>query len=85
MFAFLWGGCGASRYPAGIHDSAARADMPVRVEAVRLMERANDVSLAAHLMPNYKLEGTFRAYGLDGSIQNGTFNTVYSVDSERYE
>ena len=60
-------------------------DMPVRVEAVRLMERANDVSLAAHLMPNYKLEGTFRAYGLDGSIQNGTFNTVYSVDSERYE
>jgi hypothetical protein len=26
-------------------------DMPVRVEAVRLMERANDVSLAAHLMP----------------------------------
>ncbi|HEV7511449.1 MAG TPA: energy transducer TonB [Candidatus Acidoferrum sp.] len=60
-------------------------DMPVRVEAVRLMERANDVSLAAHLMPNYKLEGTFRAYGLDGSVQNGTFNTVYSVDSERYE
>ena len=51
-------------------------DMPVRVEAVRLMERANDVSLAAHIMPNYKLEGTFRAYGLDGSIQNGTFNTV---------
>jgi hypothetical protein len=60
-------------------------DMPVRVEAVRLMERANDVSLAAHIMPNYKLEGTFRAYGLDGSIQNGTFNTVYSMDSERYE
>ena len=60
-------------------------DMPVRVEAVRLMERANEVSLAAHIMPNYKLEGTFRAYGLDGSIQNGTFNTVYSVDSERYE
>jgi len=60
-------------------------DMPVRVEAIRLMERANDVSLAAHIMPNCKLEGTFRAYGLDGGIQNGTFNTIYSVDSERYE
>ncbi len=60
-------------------------DMPVRVEAVRLMERANDVSRAAHIMPNYKQEGTFRAYGLDGTIQNGTFNTIYSVDSERYE
>jgi hypothetical protein len=60
-------------------------DMPVRVEAIRLMERANDVSLAAHIMPNYKLEGTLRAYGLDGGIQNGTFNTIYSVDSERYE
>lgn len=60
-------------------------DMPVRVEAVRLMERANSVSRAAHVMPNYKLEGTFRAYGLDGSIQSGTFNIIYSVDSERYE
>src|ERR1700693_1433602 len=60
-------------------------DMPVRVEAVRLMERANAVSRSARIMPNYKLEGTFRAYGLDGTVQNGTFNTIYSVDSERYE
>jgi hypothetical protein len=60
-------------------------DMPVRVEAVRLLERANAVSRAANIMPNYKLEGTFRAYGLDGTMQNGTFNTIYSLDSERYE
>lgn len=60
-------------------------DMPLRVEAVRLLERANAVSRSAHIMPNYKLEGTFRAYGLDGAVQNGTFNTIYSADSERYE
>lgn len=60
-------------------------DMPVRVEAVRLLERANAVSRAANIMPDYKLDGTFRAYGLDGTIQNGTFNTIYSADSERYE
>jgi hypothetical protein len=51
-------------------------DMPVRVEAVRLLERANAVSRAANIMPNYKLDGTFRAYGLDGTVQNGTFNTI---------
>jgi hypothetical protein len=60
-------------------------DMPVRVEAVRLMERANAVSRSARIMPNYKVEGTFRAYGLDGAVRSGTFNTIYSVDSERYE
>jgi hypothetical protein len=34
-------------------------DVLVRVEAVRLLERAKAVSRAANVMPNYKLEGTF--------------------------
>jgi hypothetical protein len=60
-------------------------DMPVRVEAVRLLERANGVSSPAHLMPNHKQEVTFRAYGLDGTTQDGRFSGIYSRDSERYE
>jgi hypothetical protein len=60
-------------------------DMPTRVEAVQLLERANGVIRASHLMPNVKLEATFRAYGLDGSVKEGTFEAIYTVDSERYE
>ena len=60
-------------------------DMPIRVEAIRLLERANDVSRSARIMPNHKEEGTFRAYGLDGTVRNGTFNTIYSADTVRHE
>lgn len=60
-------------------------DMPVRVEAIRLLERATAVSRSNHVMPNHKEEMTFRAYGLDGTTQDGTFNGIYSADSERYE
>lgn len=60
-------------------------DMPTRVEAVQLLERANGVIRPMHIMPNVKLEATFRAYGLDGSVKDGTFEAIYTVDSERYE
>jgi len=60
-------------------------DMPVRVEAIHLLERANAVSRPARIMPNHRQEGTFRAYGLDGTTQDGRFNDIYSGDSERYE
>jgi hypothetical protein len=60
-------------------------DMPVRVEAIRLLERANAVSHADHLMPSYRQDGTFRAYHLDGTTQDGTFSNTFSGDSERYE
>ncbi len=60
-------------------------DMPLRVEAVRLLERAHAVSRPAHVMPNHKQEVTFRAYGLDGTTQDGTFDVIYSGDIERYE
>ena len=60
-------------------------DMPVRVEAIRLLERANSVSRPAHVVPNHLMEVTFRAYRLDGTTQNGTYRVMYSNDSERYE
>ena len=60
-------------------------DMPVRVEAIRLVERANSVSHPNHLMPNHRLDVTFRAYGLDGTTQDGTSNTIISGDIERYD
>jgi len=60
-------------------------DMPVRVEAIRLMERATSVSRPAHVLPNHKEEITFRAYGLDGTTRDGTFTGIYASDSERFE
>jgi hypothetical protein len=36
-------------------------DIAVRVEAVRLLERANAVSRTTHAMPNYRHDLTFRA------------------------
>lgn len=67
----------------GVHLPAQ--DMPTRVQAVQLLERANGVIRPSHIMPNLKLEATFRAYGLDGSVKDGTFEAIYTVDSERYE
>jgi hypothetical protein len=66
-------------------DYLAAQDMPVRVEAIRLLERANAVSRPNHVMPNHRLDVTFRAYGLDGSTKDGTANTIISGDIERYE
>lgn len=60
-------------------------DMPLRVEAVQLLERANAVSRPARVMPNHKQEVTFRAYRLDGTTQDGTYDVIHSGDIERYE
>ena len=61
-----------------VHLSAQ--DMPARVEAIRLLERANAVSLLAN-PPNYKQEETFRSYGLDGTSRNGQFSGIFGKDS----
>jgi hypothetical protein len=66
-----------------IHSSAQ--DMPVRVEAVRLLEHAYSVSNPSRKMPNYKLEANFRAYALDGTAQDGRSNAIISGDIERFE
>ncbi len=60
-------------------------DMPVRVEAIRLMERANAVSRPSHAMPNHREDLTFRSYDLDGTTKNGQSNIIISGDIERYE
>ena len=60
-------------------------DMPLRVEAVRLLERATAVSRPAHMLPIYKVEAGFRAYGLDGTVREGKLHDIYAGDSERYE
>ena len=60
-------------------------DMPVRVEAVRLLERGNAVSRSTRILPNRKLDVTFRAYAPDGTAKDGTYSVIYAVDSERYE
>jgi hypothetical protein len=59
--------------------------MPVRVEAVQLLERANAVSLPSSSMPNHKHDATFRAYGLDGTTKEGQFSAIYAKDGERDE
>jgi len=59
-------------------------DMPVRVEAAHLLERANFVSLPGS-MPNHKEEVTFRAYGLDGTTKEGRFNAILADGGQRYE
>ena len=69
----LWLRAFGATLVATITTSNARAaqDMPVRVEAVRLLERANLVSRPSHPMSNHKIETTFRAYGLEGSTKEG--------------
>jgi hypothetical protein len=51
-------------------------DMPTRVEAAQLLERANGVIRPSHIMPNLKLEVVFRAYGLDGNVKEGMFDAI---------
>lgn len=60
-------------------------DMPTRVEAVRLLERANAASLPSSNLPNHKQEVTFRAYGVDGSVKGGNFSAIYAKDGTRDE
>ncbi len=60
-------------------------DMPLRVEALKLLNHANAVSRSAHVLPNRKLDVTFRTFGLDGTTNEGTYSVIYAVDSERYE
>jgi hypothetical protein len=60
-------------------------DMPIRVEAIRLLERANSVSRPNHMMPNHRQDVTFRTYGVDGATREGTSNTIISGDIERYD
>lgn len=60
-------------------------EMSVRVEAIRLLEHATAVSSPSHIRANHRQETTFRSYAPDGTIKDGTFDVIYTSDSERYE
>jgi hypothetical protein len=64
---------------------AAAQDINTRVEAFRLMERANSVSRPTHRTRNHKEEITFRAYRLDGTTVEGRADNIIAGDIERYE
>jgi hypothetical protein len=60
-------------------------DLAVRLEAVKLMEHANEVSRPTHRTRNHKEEVTFRAYRLDGTTLEGRADNIIAGDIERYE
>jgi hypothetical protein len=60
-------------------------DIAVRVEAIRLMERANAVSRPTHRTRNHREEVTFRAHRLDGTTVDGRADNIIASDIERYE
>ena len=64
---------------------ASAQDLSVRVEAVKLMERANAASRPTHRIRNHKEEITFRAYRLDGTTVDGRGDNIIAGDIERYE
>jgi Gram-negative bacterial TonB protein C-terminal len=59
-------------------------DIAVRVEAERLVERANGVSHPVHAL-YVQSEVRFRTYAPDGSARDGRFDTIHAGDIERYE
>jgi hypothetical protein len=60
-------------------------DMGVRVEAVRLMERAFAASTSSKPLPDYWQDITFRTYAPDGTVKDGTYSTIFSGQIERSE
>lgn len=64
---------------------ASAQDIATRVEAIRLLERANTVSRPTHRTRNHKEEITFRAYRLDGTTVEGRADNIIAGDIERYE
>jgi len=60
-------------------------DIAVRSEAIRLLEVANAVSHASHPMLPVREQGTFRSYGLDGTMKDGHYDNLRDGDIERFE
>lgn len=60
-------------------------DISVRVEAVRLLDRANALSSTRQIDVNYRVEAAFRAFGVDGTEKDGRFSAIFAGDIERYE
>src|SRR5580700_11367 len=60
-------------------------DMSVRVEAMRLMERAIAVSSSTKPLPDYRQDISFRTYAPNGAVKDGTYSTIFSGQIERSE
>lgn len=59
-------------------------DIRVREEAVRLLEKANEVSTAMKL-PNLERTDTFQVFGSDSGVKEGTFTRVVIQGTGRRE
>jgi Gram-negative bacterial TonB protein C-terminal len=70
---------------AALSTAAPAQDMNVRVEAIRLIDRAYSVSSTTNPLPDYKQEVTFRAYSPDGTAKDGAYNVIFSGTTERSE
>jgi TonB family protein len=58
--------------------------MPTRVEAVRLVERANQVSTTAG-MPDFRTDVSFHAYAVDGTRSDGAIHRMFTPDGQYLE
>jgi Gram-negative bacterial TonB protein C-terminal len=63
---------------------APAQDMAVRVEAVRLIEHANAVSMIAGL-PDFRMDVSFHAYSVDGGRTDGAFHRILTPDGQWIE
>jgi len=59
-------------------------DMAVRVEAVRLLEHANAVSMIASL-PDFRMDVSFHAYSVDGKRTDGALHRIFTPDGQWIE
>lgn len=57
----------------------------IRVEAIRLLDRANVLSSTRQIGVRYEHDVTFRAFGVDGSEKDGQFTGIFSHGIVRFE
>lgn len=57
----------------------------VRVQAIRLLDRADVLSSTRQIGVNYEHNVTFRAFGVDGSEKDGQFTAIFSRGIVRFE
>lgn len=57
----------------------------VRVESVRLLERANVISSIQQIGVNYQHDVTFHSFGVDGVAKDGRFTAIFSGRISRFE
>jgi len=61
---------------------AVAQDMPTRVEAVRPVERANQVSTKAGM---FRTDVSFHAYAVEGTRSDGAIHRMFTPDGQYLE